>query len=65
MIFWFLEQEMMQQKLQEIQSTNGQLPTRTCEAEEDGGHEQNRSPTFESLQLDTLSCFHVFVCRRS
>ena len=31
----------------------------TCGAEEDGGHEQNRSPIFESLQLDTLSCFHV------
>ena len=33
----FLEQE-TQQKLQEIQTTNGQLPTQTCGAEEDGGH---------------------------
>ena len=33
-------------------------------AEEDGGREQNRSPTFESLQLDTLSCLRVFVSTR-
>ena len=39
----------------------------TCKAEEDGDHEQNRSPTFESLQLDSLplapmcSFPHVFV----
>ena len=26
-----------------------------------GDHEQNRSPSFESLQLATLSCLHVFV----
>ena len=51
----------MQQKLQEIQTTNGQLPTRTCEAEEDGGHEQNRSPMFKTLQMDTFSCPHKFV----
>ena len=59
----FLEQE-TQQKLQEIQTTNGQFPTKTCGAEEDGGHEQNRSPTFESLQLDALSCPHEFVSTR-
>ena len=50
----FLEQE-VQQKRWERRTTNGQLPTRKCEAVEDGDHEQNQSPIFESWQLDTLS----------
>ena len=41
-----------------------QLQTKRCEAEEDGDHERNRSPIFESLPLDALSCFHVFVSTR-
>ena len=43
-----------QQKLQELR-------TKTCGAEEDGGQEQNRSLTFESLQTDALPCPHEFV----
>ena len=35
---------------------------RTCGAEEDGDHEQNRSPTFESLQLD--SCRLMYSAKR-
>ena len=44
--------------------TYGQLQTRTCEAEEDGHHEQNRSPIFESLQLHTLFFPLMFVSTR-
>ena len=50
----FLEQ-MMQQILREMRIKYDQLQTKTCGAEEDGDHEQNRSPTFESLQMDILS----------
>ena len=37
-----------------------QLQTRTCGAEE----EQNRSPTFESLQMDILTFLLMFVSTR-
>ena len=64
----FLEQE-TEQKMQEIRTTNGQLPTKTCGAEEDGGHEQNRSftnlriiATGYSLSLALMSVFpHLFM----
>ena len=48
-----LEQE-TQQKLQEIRTTSGQLPTKTCAAEGDGGHERNRSPIFGCEELPTM-----------
>ena len=61
----FLEQ-VMQQKLREMRIIYKQLQTKTCGAEEDGDHEQNRSPIFESMQMDTLFFLlilfpHVFV----
>ena len=59
----FLEQE-MQQKLREMRITYDLLQTKTCGAEEDGDHEQNRSPIFESLQMDTLSFLLMFVSTR-
>ena len=59
----FLEQE-VQQKLQEMRIIYDQLQKRKREAEEDGDHEQNRSPTFESLQMDILSFLLMFVSTR-
>ena len=59
----FLEQ-MKQQKLQKIRIKYYQLQTKTCGAEEDGDHEQNSSPTFESLQMDILSFLLMFVSTR-
>ena len=59
----FLEQ-MMQQKRREMRIIHDQLQTKTCGAEEDGDHEQNRSPTFESLQMDTLFFLLMFVSTR-
>ena len=54
----------MEQKLREMWITSSQLQTRTCEAEEDGDPGQNRSPIFESLQLDTLFFPLMFVSSR-
>ena len=54
----------MQQKLREMRITYGQLQTKTCGAEEDGDYEQNRSPIFESLQMDILSFLLMFVSTR-
>ena len=51
----------MQQKLREMRIKYGQLMTKTCGAEEDGDHEQNRSPTFESLPMDIISFLLMFV----
>ena len=55
----FLE-KMKQQKLREMRIKCDQLQTKTCGAEDDGDHEQNRSPTFESLQMDIL--FFLLMC---
>ena len=41
-----------------------QLQTKTCGAEEDGDHEQNRSPTFKSLQMDMFFFLLLFVSTR-
>ena len=59
----FLEQ-MMPQKLREMRIKYDKLQTKTCGAEEDGDHEQNRSPTFESLQVDILFFLLMFVSTR-
>ena len=59
----FLEQ-MKQQKLREIRIKYDQLQTKTCGAEEDGDHEQSRSPTLESLQMDVLFFLLMFVSTR-
>ena len=59
----FLEQ-MKQQKKREMRIKYDQLQTKTCGTEEDGDHEQNRSPTFESLQMDILSFLLMFVSTR-
>ena len=56
----FLEQE-TQQKLQEIQTTNGQLPTRTCKAEEDGGHEKKPFTNLRIIATGYSLFPHVFV----
>ena len=41
-----------------------QLQTKTYGAEMDGDHEQKRSPTFESLQMDIIFFFLLFVSTR-
>ena len=59
----FLDQE-TQRKLRERRTTNGQLPTRICEAEEDGDHEQNRlqsSNHRNGILSLAFMCSHVFV----
>ena len=55
---------MKQQKLREMRIKYDQFQTKTCGAEEDGDHEQNRSPTYESLQMDILSFLLMFVSTR-